>query len=196
MDNALEKAKELRIWLHERTNGLHLPSNDRIRIAGPVLHLALEHHDAIIVLLCARLYGSAFALARLLIEAYARGIWLLNFASDAELQKYMKGKCPEFYEVLNKIGDDPETGGAWLKGIKEKNWAFFNELTHGGACQVIRRNTEEAIESAYPEEERSRLLQLSSEVAIGVAAQLFAAAGEELLLTQLEEKMTAIREQS
>ncbi|MBZ0092882.1 MAG: hypothetical protein K8F27_11780 [Sulfuricellaceae bacterium] len=189
----LNRAKELGMWLHERTNGLNLPQNDRIRIGGTVLHLALEHYDAIIVLIDARLYGSAFSLARLLLEAYVRGAWLLNVASDTERQSYMKGKCPDFYKLLDAIGDDPETGGAWIKGTKEKNWTQFNELTHGGACHVIRRNTEEAIESAYPEEELSRLLEFSGEVAIRVAAELFAVADDELLLTQLAEKAAIIR---
>jgi len=181
----LNRAKELGVWLHDRTNGLALPKDDRARIGAAALYLAQEHHDAIIVLIGARLYGSAFALARLLLETYVRGVWLLNFASDIQLQNYMKGKCPKFYMLLEAIGNTPETGGEWLKGIKEKNWDQFNELTHGGAAQVVRRITEEGIESAYPEEEQSRLLEFSGEVAIRVAAELFAIAGNELLLEEL-----------
>lgn len=190
---SLNRVKELGVWLHERINGLVLPQNDRIRIGGADLHLAQEHCNGIIILIDARLYGSAFALARLLLEAYVRGVWLLKFASDTQLQSYMKGDCPLFYKLLDAIGDAPETGGAWLKGIKEKNWYHFNELAHGGACQIVRRNTEEGIESAYSEEELSRLLEFSGEVAIRVATELFVVAGEELLLAELKEKAATIR---
>lgn len=195
---SLNRAKELGVWLHERTNGLCLLSSEQKVIAGATLYLAQEHYDAIIVLFSARLYGSAFALARPLLEAYVRGTWLLNHASPDELQKYMKGDCPKFWELLQAIGDEPGTSGYWLKKIKRKNWYGFNDLTHGGACHVVRRVTEDAIESAYPEEERSRLLYFSGEVAIGVAEQLFsvAIAGKEVLLSQLEERAAAFLAQA
>lgn len=194
---SLNRAKELGVWLHERTNGLHLPSSERMGIAGATLHLAQEHYDAMIVLFSARLYGSAFTLARPLIETYVRGTWLLNHASLNELQKYMKGDCPKFGELLRAIGDDPGTSGHWLQEIKKKNWYDFNELTHGGACHVVRRTTEGTIESTYPEEEKSNLLYFSGAVAIGVAEQLFnvASTGKEVLLTQLEERAVAFFKQ-
>jgi hypothetical protein len=163
LELSLNRAKELAMWLHKRIDGLVLPQNDRVRIGIAILQLALEHYHAINVLIEARLYGSAFALARPLLEAYARGIWLLNSASDSQRQSYMKGKLPKFGEILNAIGDIPETGGFWLKEIKKKNWVQFNDLVHGGACQVARRNTEEGIESAYPEQELSRLLEFSGD---------------------------------
>jgi hypothetical protein len=196
LELSLNKAKELGMWVHERIDRLILPQNDHVRIGGACLHLALEHYHAINVLIEARLYGSAFALARPLLEAYARGIWLLNSATESQLQSYMKGKLPKFGEILNAIGDRPETGGFWLKEIKKKNWVQFNDLVHGGAHQVARRNTEDGIESSYPEEELSRLLGFSGEVAIQLATQFFVVAGDELRLIELKNKATTIRSPS
>lgn len=192
---SLNRAKELGVWLHERTNGLHFPSSERVGMAGAILYLAQEHYDAIIVLLSARLYGSAFALARVLFEAYIRGKWLLSCASEDDLKEYMKGHCAGLDKLLEDIGDDLETGGAWLKKNQKVNRRHFNELTHGGASHVVRRISGGVIESVYPEEELCRLLDFSNEVAIRVAAELFGAAGQELLLKQLEEMATGLRKQ-
>lgn len=193
VEASLLRSKELRVWIHEQTNELILPNSERIRIGAAALHLAQEHHDAIITLIDKLLYGSAFALIRVQLEAYAHGLWLLNFATDTELQNFMKGTCPKLEQMIKKIGNAPETGGAWLKVNKETNSPQFNQLTHGGASQVIRRITEVGIESSYPDDELARLLDFSVEIEIRVAAELFALADMETLLAELEKQATVFR---
>jgi hypothetical protein len=189
----MRNAEDFGVWLHERTNGLVFPADERIRIGAACFHLAQEHHDAIIVLVKSRLYGSAWALARLLLEAYVRGTWLLQHAMQQDLEDYMKGRCPKFGALVAAIGTEPKTGGAWLAEMKRRYWSVLNEYTHGGASQVTRRNTSDAIESAYGEAELRALLAFAGEVAIRVAAELFALAGQESLLEQLREKASEIR---
>jgi len=189
----LKKAEQFAVWLHQRTNGLVFSADDRVRIGAGCLHLAQEHYDAIIVLVKARLYGSAWALARLLLEAYVRGTWLLRHASQLDLENYMKGECPKFGPLIDAIGTEPETGGAWLAEIKNRYWSVLNEYTHGGASQVARRNTDDAIEPAFVEAELSALLAFAAEVATRVAAELFALAAQEPLLLQLREKAVEMR---
>ena len=190
----LRKAEDFGAWLHARTNGLVLSADDRVRIGAGCFHLAQEHHDAIIVLVRARLYGSAWALARSLLEAYVRGTWLVRHASQAELENYANGKCPNFYQLVTAIGTEPDTGGAWLAEIfKRRYWSILNDYTHGGASQVLRRNTFDAIEPAFKEAELSALLAFAGEVATRVATELFALAGQELMLIQLREKAAEMR---
>lgn len=52
--------------------------------------MALEYQKAIVLLVANKLYGSALALARLIFEAYARGIWLQMYASETEIEKFKK----------------------------------------------------------------------------------------------------------
>lgn len=192
---SVQVAKDFGIWLDARTNGLELPAtDDRRRISQALFYLALEHYDSILVLLSNRLIGSAFALARPLLEAYVRGKWILCAATDTDIQNFLKGKVePSFQDLLDQIGNDPESGGAWLQKTKELNWKAFNDLTHGGIHQVIRRLTEEYIESNYPLEEQERLVVFAIEVSIGTATELFVFAERELLLEELETQANHLR---
>lgn len=192
---SVQVAKDFGIWLDARTNGLELPAtDDRRRISQALFYLALEHYDSILVLLSNRLIGSAFALLRPLLEAYVRGKWILCAATDTDIQNFLKGKVePSFQDLLDQIGNDPESGGAWLQKTKELNWKAFNDLTHGGIHQVIRRLTEEYIESNYPLEEQERLVVFAIEVGIGTATELFVFAERELLLEELETQANHLR---
>ena len=69
---------------HRRGPGWHRSPCQRL--AEGCLDVALEHHRAIVLLISHALYGSAFALIRLLFEAYMmRGLWLHRCASEAAL---------------------------------------------------------------------------------------------------------------
>lgn len=197
----LNRAKDLGVWIHAKINGKNLPRGDRIRvrIGVALLHLALEHYNAINVLITERLYGSAFALARPLLESYSRSIWVLYCATDKCLEdiKNKNSDLPGISNLIEIIGKQTEPGvkeaGAWLKKIKEKNIKQFHDLTHGGILQAVRRITEEGIESNYPEEELSKLLEFSIEVAIQIACRFFVIAKNESLLAELNNIAFTIR---
>jgi len=188
-------AKEFGIWLHEKTNGLIMPAeNSRQRISQSLYHLSLEHYDAIVILMERRVIGSAFALGRSLLETCVRGKWISGPAQDAEVERFLtKGKLKHFSELLDDIGSAPETGGRLLNNIRGQNWNFLCGFTHGGMEQVRRRVTESTVESLYPIEEQANLLQLAVEVAILVAAEVFALAGSEERLIDLHEKAACVR---
>lgn len=192
---SVQVAIDFGIWLHDRTNGLELPATeDRLRISQPLFYLALEHYDSIVILLSHRLIGSAFALARPLLEACVRGKWIICAATDTDIQKFSNGKLEHrFQYLLDQIGNTPEAGGAWLKETKRLNWNALNDLTHGGIHQVLRRVTEEYIESNYPLEEQARLVSLAIEVAILTARELFVLAKRGPLIAELETKANFLR---
>ncbi len=192
---SVQVAKDFGIWLDARTNGLELPAtDDRRRISQPLFYLALEHYDSILVLLNNRLIGSALALARPLLETYVRGKWILSSATDTDIHNFLKGKLEHsFQDLLDQIGNDPESGGAWLQKTKKFNWNALNDLTHGGIHQVMRRLTEKSIESNYPLEEQARLVVLAIEVGIRTATELFVLAERVPLLAELETQANRLR---
>ncbi len=192
---SVQVARDFGIWLHERTNGLTLPAtNDRLRVSQALFYLALEHYDSIVILLNDRLIGSAFALARPLLETYVRGKWILCSATDTDIQKFLKGKLERSFQYLvDEIGKVTENEGDWLQKTKHSNWKALNDLTHGGILQVIRRLTEEYIESNYPLEEQERLVVFAIEVDIRTATELFALAERVPLLAELETKASYLR---
>lgn len=71
---------------------MDIPSDDRTRLAAGCLDIVLEHQKSIVLLIANLLFGSAASLVRLEFEAYIRGVWLLNCASELELEKFKKDK--------------------------------------------------------------------------------------------------------
>lgn len=153
IESDLEIAKELSTWIHERTNEKDYPKNHGLTL----LQQSQDVCDAIRILLEANLPGPAWALARPVLDAYVRGLWLLNHASDEEISEFLAdNKLPGFDELLDAIGNDEETGGAWIQKICEFNRKDFHDLTHGGIEHVLRRTTDHSIEPSYPDDEQIR----------------------------------------
>jgi Family of unknown function (DUF5677) len=187
-------AKEISVWIHAKTNDRSVPSNDRTRVGVALLQHALDISDAIILLVDGNLPGPAFSLFRPLHEVYTRGVWLLNHASDQDVEKFGNGKYPGFNDMLKDIGDDPETGGAFILGMSELNREDFHGLTHGGMEHVIRRITSTAIEPTYPVEEIEKLIKVRNQYSSLIACFLLQLAGDEDGMNQLAEKRNEWRD--
>jgi hypothetical protein len=188
ISESVAKAKEIGAWIHGKTNDISVPSNDRTRMGTALLQHALDITDAMILLIERNLPGPAFSLFRPLHEVFTRGVWLLNHASDQDVEKFANGKYPGFNDMLNDIGDDPETGGAFIKGMSELNREDFHGLTHGGMEHVSRRFSSAAIEPSYPSEEINQLIKVRNQYASLVACFLLQLANDEDGINQLAEK--------
>jgi hypothetical protein len=100
----IQYSQSLIRWLDSAIDGVELQANDRVRIAGACLDLAMEHHKAIVVLAAHQLFGSAFALARPVFEAYVRGVWLHRCASRAD----KRGRGPRWLSGRHLVGREAE----------------------------------------------------------------------------------------
>lgn len=142
----IDDAHEIGAWVHGKTSNISVSSDDRTRIGVALLQHALDIADAIVTLVERNLPGPAFTLCRSLHEVYTRSIWLLEHASDDDVVKFSNGRYPKFKDMLRDIGDKPETGGAFIKGMSELNREDFHGLTHGGMEHVLRRVSTSVIE--------------------------------------------------
>jgi hypothetical protein len=178
LSKAITKSKELSIWISQNINGLPMVSERRTRLAVGCLHLAFDHHDAIILLTEHVIYGSAFALLRLIFEAYVRGSWLLHCASETDLDKFEKDNLDRSFGLLIS---DLEKLEAFSVGVlsqaKQDSWKLFNSFTHSGYHHVRRRNTQNGIEANYPDQEIIAALDFAGALAIMSTIGLATAAG-------------------
>ncbi|HKN58739.1 MAG TPA: hypothetical protein VJV97_07785 [Gemmatimonadaceae bacterium] len=145
-------------WIHFRLDGLRidrLAQNKRIQLASGCWHIAIEHSQAIVVLIDQGLHGSALAMQRPLIEAYARGLWLMYCASDADVDAAGRDQFPG----INRLTKDLERPGAsdWV-GIKDMWWSRLCSFTHTGYQQIGARLTAEGLGYAYDDGEISQAL--------------------------------------
>ena len=97
-----EALKELITLIDVHTSGLTYPADERSLLVLGCLDVAIEHQAAVALLHSASLYGSEFALLRVLAESLVRGLWLKYCATDAELQKFQKGKVDQTFDELVK----------------------------------------------------------------------------------------------
>lgn len=97
---SISNSEKLIQWEDLKIDGLTVSSDDRPRIAASCFDVALEHQKAIILLITNKLYGSAFALIRVLFESYVRGLWLNYCANDKEINEFKKGKMDKKFGKL------------------------------------------------------------------------------------------------
>ncbi len=175
----LKTAKEIAVWIQEHTSDSNVPNERRMIMAASSFQHALDIADGIIVLIDNNLPGVAFTLLRSLHESYVQAVWLLNVATEDQLTRYENGICPKLQTLVKQIGDEEETGGAFIKGMTEKNISDFHNLTHGGVEHLMRRQTETSIEPNYRSEEIEALLR---------ARNQYATLSAFFLLTQMAKK--------
>ena len=193
LEKCLNQSKDLGVWLHSKTNEKEFSNNVRERSALSILQLAEDTSDAIIILLEAKLPGPSLSLARPLFEAYVRGLWLLRYASDEQVSKFLEGNCPNFPGLLAAIGKDKESGGAWIHAISEKNLRNFHDLTHGGHHHVLRRITADSMEPNYPEKELETLIEFANEIRIRIGCETLLLLNDEDAIQDLQNRAHGLR---
>lgn len=189
----ISEAKALTVWLHEHTNGKDVPNSVRATTGMAILQLSLDIADAIVILLEARLPGSALSLGRPLFEGYVRGYWLLRCASDSQIEAFNNGTCPKFPNLLKAIGTDPESGAAWIHANAKANMVAFHDLTHGGNEHVKRRMSSSGVEPSYPNVELEALVKLGIEIRIRIGAELLSLMNDKAATEELNRKASALR---
>ena len=189
----INKSEELIQWLDQQIDGVEISSEERTRLAAGCLDMALEHQKAIVLLVANKLYGSAFSLARLIFEAYVRGVWLQMCATDAEIEEYKNDKLKKkFASLIKDIENCDGFDEKVLSTAKTANWISMNSYTHSGYLQTVRRNKEETIEPNYTEEEINEVLNIANALGMLSALQVLLLAGKNELANGMLEKSKTI----
>lgn len=179
-------------WIDDHTVGLTWPADERSQLAVGCFDVALEHQAAITLLHSSELYGSMLALLRVLSESLVRGLWLHDCATEAELNKFKRGRLKKSFDTLikeyeAKIG----TPSGVLSGFKVSAWAQMNDFTHTGFLQVSRRHKPGWVEASYPDQDLTNALGAAGALGLIAAGQLIAIAGRHDLLPAFMEKISA-----
>jgi hypothetical protein len=183
---------ELIRWIDENTAGLSFQTGDRNLLAVGCFDVAIEHQAAIALLHSSELYGSAFALLRVLAEALVRGMWLLHCASEEELKKFKRGKIDYTFGELVKaveeaVGDPLQV----LSGFKKTAWTPLNGFTHTGFHQVSRRHKPGRVEASFSDEDLAKGLGVAGALGMIAAGQLAGLSDRKELLAPFFERMEA-----
>jgi hypothetical protein len=160
-------------WIEEHFAGIELPTDERSSLAIGCFDVAIEHQAAVAVLFSSGLYGSMFALLRVLTESLVLGLWLLHCATNVELSQFKKGRIDKsFGELVDEV--ESRLGGsiATLSNLKKNAWKAMNGFTHTGFNQVSRRHGEGTVGANYPETELRQSQSLAGALGLVAAGQL------------------------
>lgn len=155
----ISESEDLIQWLDSQIDGLVIKSDLRSRIAAGCLYMAMDFHKALVLLSAHELYGAAFANVRLLFEAYVRGVWADRCAADEDLGRFKDGKVPKLHLMIEAIERTEGHEAKVLSQIKKSSYRAMNTFTHTGFQQIVRYQTESAIEPNHEPEEIAEVIE-------------------------------------
>lgn len=190
---AVVRSEDLIRWINQSVNGLQFKSDLRSCLGAGCLDVALEHHRAVVLLVSKSIHASAFALVRPLFEAYIRGEWLLQWASDEQLEQF---KADRHKVTFGQMIKDLESHEAFNNGVlskaKQELWSWMNSFTHTGYEQVRRRNTPVGIAPSYKDEEVLQILGFADATVIMSVLGIAELVGKEELAQAALDRAIAI----
>ena len=145
---SLQLAKELGTFVHAKTVDRHIKRGGGREIAISLVQHAQDLADGAIILVEKRMTGPALALARPMVESYARAMWAKD-ARPHELQRFRQGKRKGWDDLIRQVEERAPEEAPWVRSIMEANREDLHDLTHGGYLHVAGRRTHSSIEPRY-----------------------------------------------
>jgi len=139
------------------------------------------------------LFGTLYALLRVELEVYGRGLWLHHVANEDEVRKFKTDQVNiSFGRMLKIVEEQIGLKSGPLTNLKSKQWRIFSSFTHTGSQAIMRRinHTHTGLVN-YSEEELISALSVSGALALLSAAELSGLSGEQSLDTLTLEKARA-----
>lgn len=130
------------------------PDTLRTVILAGCIDQMIEHHEAMLLLIRNGKVGSAFALARSIVESMYRGLWLNFCATDAQVEQFeRKDELPLTMAEMADAIDEKYRAEGFFADLKKRAWPALNSYTHTGMLQLGRRFTGHKVQPSYRDSE-------------------------------------------
>ena len=130
----INKGRKLKKQIGEMIRKHEYPKGNKNLLLLGYHSIMAEHHTAIHLLIKHNLYGSSFALVRVLYEPLYRAHWVHGCATDELIDNIVEGKnvFPKMKRMVEEIDNAYGTGNFW-QDIKNNSWsAIIVELLNFG----------------------------------------------------------------
>jgi hypothetical protein len=173
---AVAKSKELSEWISAQHPG-GVPPSLRNMLAAVLYSIALDHRASVVLLYSHGARSSAHALARSVLEAYTRGVWVHRAAADNELERLAKdGYMPKLDTMVRRLNEDPGLGRN-LARVKAGAWDTLSDFAHANMRQVRRWVAEGLVAPQHDVNECVRMLEAVDLIGINALLGLASLAG-------------------
>jgi hypothetical protein len=130
------------------------PDDLRTVIVIGFIDQMIEHHEAMLLLIRDGKFGSAFALARSVVESMFRGLWINLCATDAQIEDFeRKDELPLTMSEVARAIDRQYHAQGFFEDFKNRAWASLCSYTHTGLLQLGRRFSDHNVQPAYTDAE-------------------------------------------
>jgi hypothetical protein len=130
------------------------PDNSRTVVVIGFLATMIEHHRSMLLLIRNGRVGSAFALARCIVESMNRGMWINVCANDAQIQSFeTDDRFPVNMPDMARAIDEAYRANEFFENLRTRAWAALCSYAHSGMLQLGRRFREQRVEPNYKDEE-------------------------------------------
>lgn len=162
---SIENSAELSDFLHEAL-GEKADLTTRGRLAMAYLSIALDHREAILLLVSCGAYTSATALHRPLLEALISGAWIECCATDAEVEGIatLKRPQPKAFTMTTQLRRTHDLG-KWFEVLYE-HYGIVGDYTHGHVRQLSRWLGRDEVAPRYSDGQMIELLRHTSLVGL------------------------------
>lgn len=135
---------------HEVLSRHEYPDDLRTVIVIALIDQMRENHEAMLLLIRSGKIGSAFALARSVVEGMYRGLWVNFCAKQEEIERFEReDKFPLPMPDLADAIDEKYQAGGFFEDLKKRGWATLCSYAHNGMLQLGRRFTGHKLEPSY-----------------------------------------------
>ncbi len=126
------------------------PDNLRTVIVIGFISQMVEHHEAMLLLIRNGKIGSAFTLARSIVESMYRGMWVNYCATNAQLQEFEQNDdVPLTMTAMARAIDEQYHAEGFFERLKNRSWSTLCSYTHTGLLQLGRRFTGHNVQPDY-----------------------------------------------
>ncbi|MDZ5633952.1 DUF6988 family protein [Janthinobacterium sp. GMG1] len=143
----------------------------RSYLAMAYLNLALDHREALLLLVQEGAFASATALQRSLLEAAVTGVWIDSCATDGQVEQIFQLKYfpSNFDKMAQKLRATHQLG-EWFE-VFRNHYKIFNDYTHGHNRQISRWLSSGSVGPRYDASQMIETLHHSDLVGLVAAVQ-------------------------
>ena len=187
MTNLLRRSEYLMDEVASKLKHIEIPdlASERSLLAYTLFKIAIDHGQAIVILVGHGCNTSALALQRPCFEAFVRGVWVKWCVTCNEVTE-VSSRDNFNKKGLGAMAAEIRTKGVLqsdvLQCIKQENWNRWCSLTHGGMEQIVGQWSTDGIESNYDPVEIQQALYCADLLQLLSAAQIAIGANDENLV--------------
>jgi hypothetical protein len=177
LDDIAARGAHIRARLRALQPNRKYPSDHKtVWLLGSV-EIALEHHEAIWLLVKRKLTESAFALVRPLVETVVRSHWINFLATEQQVKQAAEDKdvFPKMSDMRDAISQTYQADKFFRPLVSE--WAAMCSYTHSGARQIARRFTNGDVKPSYTDGEIAEVLYTATFALLLLMLTLFMSVG-------------------